>query len=434
MSSYPSATSSSTAPTEPWTEASVVVPEVVAVVPARGGSKGLPRKNIRQLGGHPLIGYSVAAARAARRVSRTICSTDDAEIADAAKRYGAEVPFMRPAELASDLTPDLGVFDHLLQWLMTNEGWCPEILVQLRPTSPVRPSVLIDEAIDLLMSNPEATAVRTVCRAPCNPYKMWRLPDDDPTGQFMLPLIELAEVDEPYNQPRQHLPTAWWQTGTIDVVRSSAVLGGSMTGPNVLPLTIDAAYAIDIDSEVDFDRAATALQQLECVQPTSALDWARVRLLALDVDGTLTPGTMYYGAGGEELKRFHTHDGQGIERVRSAGVDVAIITRESSPIAPARARKLGITEVHSGAQEKEVVLAGICERSGIGLHEVAYVGDDIGDVPPMEAVAAAGGIPCAVADARPEVKSVALFQCGADGGKGAVRDVCDLIVRGKQAR
>ena len=113
--------------------------EILAIIPARGGSKSIPRKNIRPLAGHPLIAYSIAAGRQSRLVTRTIVSTDDEEIAAVARQYGAETPFLRPAEFAQDNTTDFPVFTHALGWLKEHEGYQPDIIVQLRPTSPIRP-------------------------------------------------------------------------------------------------------------------------------------------------------------------------------------------------------------------------------------------------------------------------------------------------------
>jgi N-acylneuraminate cytidylyltransferase len=408
--------------------------DVLALIPARGGSKGLPRKNLRLLQGHPLIAYAIAAGAQAQQVSRTVCTTDDPEIAEMARQYGAEVPFRRPAELAQDLTPDLPVFQHALDWFARHEGWQPEIVVQLRPTSPIRFAGQVDAAIAALRACPGATAVRSVCVAPCNPHKMWRLPEDDSgPAPFMTPLLTVPGIPEPYNQPRQELPSVWWQTGTIDVVRASAIYAGSMTGRHLLPLRTDSRYAVDIDDELGLRLAEVVMHGLNCIRPGLPLNWGHIRLLGLDVDGTLTPGTMYYGVEGEGLKRFHTHDGYGIRMVREAGVQVALITAENIAIVSARARKLGIAHVYMGVQDKLQVLAGLCLRLGIGLHEVAYVGDDIGDLPLMQALATAGGIPCAVADARPEVQAMARYRCACRGGAGAVRDVCDLIYAAKTA-
>src|SRR5689334_3014090 len=109
---------------------------VLAIVPARGGSKGIPRKNLREVAGHPLIAYSIAVALQSREIDRVIVSTDDREIADVARSYGADIPFLRPAELAMDETPDLPVFQHALRWLQREQRYRPDLVVHLRPTSP----------------------------------------------------------------------------------------------------------------------------------------------------------------------------------------------------------------------------------------------------------------------------------------------------------
>src|SRR5512134_1814031 len=124
--------------------------EILALIPARGGSKGIPRKNIRSFAGYPLIAWSIAAARQSACVTRILLSTDDPEIAAVAREYGAETPFLRPAELAQDNTTDLPVFEHAIQWLAQNEGYQPDIVVQLRPTSPIRPRDCVDNAVKIL--------------------------------------------------------------------------------------------------------------------------------------------------------------------------------------------------------------------------------------------------------------------------------------------
>ena len=237
----------------------VTDPQVLALIPARGGSKSIPRKNIRPLAGHPLIAYSIAAGLAAETVTRILVSTDDPEIAEISRRYGAETPFLRPAEFAQDQTPDLPVFQHALQWLDENEDWRPEIVVQLRPTSPFRRVMHIDQAVYKLLEHPEADAVRTVCVPFQNPFKMWRI---QPNG-FMQPLVDL-DIPEPYNQPRQALPEIYWQTGYVDAAWSDTLLEkNSMTGERILPLVIDPSDWIDIDSADDWRRAERLLESGE---------------------------------------------------------------------------------------------------------------------------------------------------------------------------
>lgn len=232
---------------------------ILALIPARGGSKSIPRKNIRPLAGYPLIAYSIAAGLAAETIDRVIVSTDDEEIARIAREFGAETPFIRPPSLARDNTPDLPVFEHALAWLNENEGYQPQIVVQLRPTSPFRRTWHIDQAVLRLIERPEADAVRTVCIPFQNPFKMWKI---DPDG-YLQPLIDIG-VPEAYNLPRQVLPDVYWQTGYVDAVWSDTILTKhSMTGEAILPLLIGAEEWIDIDSPDDWRRAERLLDSGE---------------------------------------------------------------------------------------------------------------------------------------------------------------------------
>ena len=194
--------------------------KVLALIPARGGSKGIPRKNVMIIGGKPLIAHSIEQALSSRCVTRTIVSTDDAEIAQVAKQWGAEVPFIRPAEYAQDLSPDIDVFRHALLWLQEQEGYSPDLVVHLRPTGPVRRVELIDQVIDLLDSHPDVDAVRSVSLAIQSPYKMWRIL---PSGE-MEPVLCQSGVPDSQSLPRQQLPLIYWQNGYVDVIRPRAVL------------------------------------------------------------------------------------------------------------------------------------------------------------------------------------------------------------------
>lgn len=235
--------------------------KVLALIPARGGSKSIPKKNIVDFAGFPLIAYSIAAGLAAETIDRVIVSTDDDEIAEISRRFGAEVPFIRPREHAGDDTPDLPVFLHALSWLDENQGYRPEIVVQLRPTSPFRRVVHIDEAVYQLVQHPEADAVRTVCIPFQNPYKMWRISPDG----FMMPVgVELGIFHEPYNQPRQILPDIYWQTGYVDAAWTDTLTSkNSMTGEAILPLIIDPSEWVDIDSPDDWRRAERMIESGE---------------------------------------------------------------------------------------------------------------------------------------------------------------------------
>lgn len=224
---------------------------ILAIIPARGGSKSIPKKNIRSFCGKPLVSYSIETALACPSVGRVVVSSDDPFIIDVANQYGAETPFTRPKELAEDNTPDLPVFIHCLNFLKQSEGYEPDIIVQLRPTSPLRTVEMIEKGIQLLIDNPEADSVRSVCEPSQNPHKMWTIGKDS----FLSPLLDLP-ITEPYNQPRQNLPVVYWQNGYVDVTGRATILEkNSMTGDNILPLLINNEEFIDIDNEITFKLA-----------------------------------------------------------------------------------------------------------------------------------------------------------------------------------
>lgn len=225
---------------------------VVGIIPARGGSKGVPRKNIRLLAGKPLIAYTIEAALAAKSLDRVIVSTDDEEIDRIAKEYGAEVPFPRPKQLAEGTTPDLPVFQHALKYLEENENYKPDIIVHLRPTTPFKTGKLIDEAVDKLIST-GADGIRTVCLVDYHPYWMKRLEDDR-----ILPFMEL---DREYPR-RQDLPPVYKANGVVDVTRRKFIMDeGRMLGDNVRAIFMELIPSLDIDTELDFLVAEKILEE-----------------------------------------------------------------------------------------------------------------------------------------------------------------------------
>ena len=231
---------------------------VLAIIPARGGSKGLPNKNILPLLGHPLIAYSIKAAQQSTLINRIIVSTDSEIISKIALRYGAEVPFMRPDELAGDMSTDFEVFEHALYWFSKHEDYHPDLVVQLRPTSPVRTVKIIDDCIEKLDSS-DADSIRIVTQCMATPYKMWRILD---TNMPMTPLLTLGNVREPYNQPRQKLPQIFWQIGFLDVIKPKTILEKrSMSGDIILPYIVSQEFAVDIDDLSSFEKAADVISK-----------------------------------------------------------------------------------------------------------------------------------------------------------------------------
>jgi CMP-N,N'-diacetyllegionaminic acid synthase len=238
---------------------------ILALIPARGGSKGIPGKNVMLISGRPLIAYSILQAQHSQRINRVIVSTDDERIATVAREWGAEVPFMRPAEFAQDLSPDIDVFRHTLRWLAEHEDYTPDLIVHLRPTGPVRRVELIDQAIDSLLAHPEADALRSVTMALQTPFKMWFMTDDG----HMEPVARLDGVPDSQSLPRQQLPPVYWQNGYVDVIRPRAVLEkDSMWGDCVIPFIVDEPM-FELDYPENIPVVEEALQRIQDGLPLS---------------------------------------------------------------------------------------------------------------------------------------------------------------------
>jgi len=398
--------------------------DVLALVPARGGSKSIPRKNIRPLAGYPLVAYSIAAGLQARLVNRVIVSTDDAEIARIVRQYGAETPFLRPAEFAQDDTTDFPVFTHTLDWLAKNEGYHPDILVQLRPTSPIRPTGCVDQAVQILLDHPEADSVRGVVPSGQNPHKMWRF---DEQGR-MVPLLRVEGIPEPYNAPRQSLPPTYWQTGHIDAIRAGTIYEKkSLSGDVIYPLILDSRYTIDIDTVSDWQRA-------EWLMGTGELDFVspgrrprplpgEIALVVLDFDGVMTDNRVWTDESGKESVASNRSDSMGLTYLRQAGVEAMVLSREVNPVVEARCRKLKLPYLQ-GIKDKATALKNLLAERLIQPEKVVYVGNDTNDLPCFSLV----GCAVTVADAHPAVLRQADRVLKNRGGHGAVRELCDMIV------
>jgi N-acylneuraminate cytidylyltransferase len=408
--------------------------DILALIPARGGSKGIPHKNIREFAGYPLIAWSIAAGLQSKSVSRVIVSTDDGDIASIAREYGAEVPFMRPSELAQDRTPDLPVFEHALKWLEDIEGYKPDYVVQLRPTSPIRPTDIIDSAVKILVQYRDADCVRGVVPAGQNPYKMWKFNGYD---KPMNPLVAVEGISEPYNAPRQILPQAYWQTGHIDVIRTSTITRkNSLTGDVVYPMVIDPRYTVDIDTLLDWEKYEALVYQggLDMVAPYNQVRRARpekIELILLDFDGVVTDNRVWTDQDGKETVAAYRSDSILIKDLREKGIEIMILSSEVNSVVAARAKKMGVEVVHGmGLQDKGRVMREILEKKNIPAENVVFVGNDLNDLSCFEIA----GWSVAVADAFPEVIQAADFVLSKRGGHGAVRELCELILYGSSKK
>jgi len=404
--------------------------EILALIPARGGSKGIPRKNIRSFAGYPLIAWSIAAAKQAQCVTRVIVSTDDPEIAAVAREHGAETPFLRPAGLAQDNTTDLPVFEHALAWLAEHEGYRPEVVIQLRPTSPIRPRDCVDAAVRILLEHADADCVRGVVPAGQNPHKMWRFAGE---GRPLKPLLEVPGIAEPYNAPRQILPPVYWQTGHIDAIRTATIeQKKSLTGDVIYPLVIDPRYTVDIDNLSDWVKyEALVTSGLEMVVPGTTFVVKRsmpekIELIVCDFDGVITDNRVWVDQDGRESVAAYRSDSIRVKELRATGIEVLILSSERNPVVAARAKKMGVEAIHDvGIHEKGRVMRKVLEQKNVKAENVIYIGNDVNDLPCFEVA----GWSVAVADAYPEVIHRADFVLSKPGGHGALRELCDLILK-----
>ena len=219
---------------------------IVALIPARAGSKGLPNKNIRMLGGHPLIGWSIAACKLAGKINRTIVSTDSEEYARISRDLGAEVPFLRPAELSDDSSTDYEFIKHALDWFDINGG-VPDYIVHIRPTTPFRVPKIVDSAVTSFLDESEATSLRSVHPMSESAYKTFEIGH---TGRLKRLASNSTEID-PANNARQEFPTTYFANGYVDVLSTRFIREtGLIHGDNVLPFITPTVN--EIDTEDDF--------------------------------------------------------------------------------------------------------------------------------------------------------------------------------------
>ncbi len=219
---------------------------VLAIIPARSGSKGVPGKNIALLGGHPLIAFSIATAKLAG-IERVLVSTDSEEYAAVAMRYKAEISFLRPAEISSDQSTDFEFMRHAMDWMVEKENSAPEYWLHLRPTTPLRDPQILKDALELIQQHPEASSLRSGHEAPESPFK-WFLKDDE--GFFKGLREDLTP--EKVNLPRQTFPNMYNPNGYVDIVRSSHVLHNSTLHGEKM-LVFESPQCGEIDKQEDFE-------------------------------------------------------------------------------------------------------------------------------------------------------------------------------------
>lgn len=232
--------------------------EILGFIPARGGSKRIPKKNIKLLAGKPLIAYTIEAAKKSKHINRILVSTNSKEIASAAKQYDAEVPFLRPASISRSDSTEMAFFEHALDWFSKNENYEPDLIVLLYPTSPFRKPESIDKAIEEMLRHPEADSLRSIKLCSEHPYKMWVI-----EKAYLRPFVK--EEDSNIHTFSYHLlPTVYIQNASIYITKSSTIRNKkSPTGDKIIPFIMDEIESIDINNPLDFQFAEMIMRDLK---------------------------------------------------------------------------------------------------------------------------------------------------------------------------
>jgi len=382
-----------------------VRPLVVAVIPARGGSKGVPGKNLAPVAGVPLVVRAIRACLAAGRVSEVVVSTDDDPIAAAAEMAGAIV-VRRPAELANDTASSEAALRHVLDSRYAGE--LPEVLLLVQCTSPFITAGEVDEVVAAIL---ERGADSAFTAAAFHGF-VWR-EDGSAYG---------VNHDHRTRPRRQERPAEYLETGAAYAMRTEGFLAaGHRFFGTVQAVPTDPARVLEIDEPDDLARARAIAGLIETERPIPPA--GAVQAVVLDFDGTQTDDRVWITADGTEQVAVHRGDGMGIAALRDAGLPILFLSTEVNSVVTARAAKLRVECVHA-TKDKVSELRSWCARIGVDLAQVAYVGNDLNDLGCLQAV----GWPVAVAKAHPAVKQAAAWTTTAAGGHGAVREVAAWLL------
>jgi YrbI family 3-deoxy-D-manno-octulosonate 8-phosphate phosphatase len=385
--------------------------ETLAIIPARGGSKGIPRKNVLPIGGKPLIGWTIEAARAAGRVGRVVVSTDDPEIAEVSRRFGAEV-VDRPAELSGDTASSESALLHVIDTLREAEGYEPDLIAFLQCTSPLTAAEDIDGTIEAIEREQADTALAVV---PFH-YFLWRPggASGDPRG------INHDKAVRPLRQERE---PQFLESGAVYVMKVTGFREHRhrFFGKTAL-YEMPAERRWEIDDPVDLEVAEVLLRARSRSEKLARLP-DRLDALVFDFDGVFTDNRVTVLGEGQEAVVCNRSDGLGIERLRKAGWPMLVISKETHPIVSARCSKLKL-ECLQGIDEKRSALRRWLDDRGFALERTLYLGNDINDLPCLTDV----GCPVAVADAYPEALRASRIILDHSGGNGALRELADLII------
>ncbi|WP_055696579.1 N-acylneuraminate cytidylyltransferase [Streptomyces silaceus] len=414
---------------------------VLAVIPARGGSKGVPAKNLAPVGGVPLVARAVRECLAARLVTDVVVSTDDHVIAEAARAAGAEV-VLRPAAIAGDTATSEAAVLHAMDAHEERHGHTVDVVLLVQCTSPFLTREDVDGVAGAVVENGADTAVTI---APFHGF-IWRDAADDATDEGTQGLAArrtdavggtatLANStqtgggygvnhDKSFRPRRQDRPQDLLETGAAYAMDAA----GFRTEKHRFfgrtePVRTDPARVLEVDDPHDLARARVLAPLFDAGRADALPTAADIDAVVLDFDGTQTDDRVLIDSEGREFVSVHRGDGLGIAALRKSGLHMLILSTEQNPVVAARARKLRLPVLH-GIDRKDLALKQWCEEQGIAPERVLYVGNDVNDLPCFALV----GWPVAVASAHDVVRGAARAVTTVPGGEGAIREIATWIL------
>ncbi|MGW0413859.1 cytidylyltransferase domain-containing protein [Streptomyces collinus] len=421
------------------------VRRVLAVIPARGGSKGVPAKNLAPVGGVPLVARAVRECRAARLVTDVVVSTDDPAIAAAARQAGAEV-VLRPAAIAGDTATSEAAVLHAMDVHEALHGTAVHAVLLVQCTSPFLLGEDIDGVASAVVEHGADTALTV---APFHGF-VWRDAADElparPAADAARPVSAsgtravVAAADGPAAAPaggygvnhdksfrprRQDRPQDLLETGAAYAMDAAGFREHRHRFfGRTEPVRTDPARVLEIDDPHDLARARALAPLFDADRPGSLLPaHDDIDAVVLDFDGTQTDDRVLIDSDGREFVSVHRGDGLGIAALRRSGLKMLILSTEQNPVVAARARKLKLPVLH-GIDRKDLALKQWCEEQGIAPERVLYVGNDVNDLPCFALV----GWPVAVASAHDVVRGAARAVTTLPGGDGAIREIASWIL------
>lgn len=385
--------------------------QVVAFIPLRGGSKTILLKNIRQIAGRPLAYWTLDAACDCDFIDKVYVSTDSQNIRSIIRDYGSEK--IEVIGRSKETATDLATTESAMLEFASKIDFSHVVLIQA--TSPLIESVHLEEGIRKYFDTRAKSLVSVV--------RQKRFIWEKSEGDSVKPLNY-----DPLKRPRRQDWIGYLvENGAFYITSREALLRSSsrVSGRTICYEMPEETY-LELDEPADWQIAEMLLinRKSDTLNLKLGNRLKKIKLLVLDVDGVLTDAGMYYGEGGEELKKFNTRDGKGIELIRNMGIKTAFITNEKTLLVERRARKLKIDFLFQGVSDKLTLLRKLIKDNNMSPEEVAYVGDDINDIDVMKMVGFSG----TPADGVKANRTTATYVCKTKGGQGCVREVCDLLM------